>query len=128
MSRRYEQHGRRHGPNGSDPIPGIYRIVYGQVANSTTGGPNSDGILDPGSGDWTVTGDDSGNWTVTFGTSFSEIPTVVASENQDTTNPPSFIQVTGVSASDFTIQTWQGQGDPPILSNDIGYNFHAVGT
>ena len=122
--RDYLQHGRRHAPDGSDPIIGGPRIVRGDIAESTTSGPDSDGILDPGSGDWTVTGDDGAHWTVTFDPPFSFRPTVVASENESTTVPPSFIQVTGVAVDSFTVTTYDSSGSE---SNDIGFGFHAIG-
>lgn len=124
MSRDYLQHGRRHTPH-DDPIPGVWRASFGQVAEATTAGPNSDGIQDPGSGDWTVSGDDAGNWTVTFNTPFESLPTILTSENETTTSPPSFVQITSVTTGSFGVTTYELTG---LVSDDVGFNFIAIGT
>jgi len=113
----YIQHGRRHSPRGgSDKIPGVPVTVHGRVESTI-------GILG-GSGDWDVSGDGAGNFTVTFNAPFANPPTVVASENETTTSPPSFIQVFNVTAADFDVVTYNDSG---VVDEDIGFNFIAVG-
>ena len=109
-------HGRRHGPAGSDPIPGI--PSFGQINGSSTD------PFDPGSGDWTVDTDFDGIWTITFLRPFNGPPTVVVCENETTTLPPSFIQVWSASADTVVVYTYDITG---TLSDDIGFNFVAVG-
>jgi hypothetical protein len=111
---------RRPGGQGS-------RRIFGQVSSSSTGGPDSDGILEAGSADWTVAGEDDGNWAITFDPPFASAPTVVASENGDTTDPPSFVQVTSIAedGTGCTVTTYDKTGD---VSNDRGFNFIALGS
>ena len=117
MRTAYLQHGRRHGPTGSDPIPGSWRIAFGQVTDDTT-------PYDHGSGDWTVDTDFSGTLTITFDPPFSAVPTVVVAENDASSNPPSFIQVGLVTVDTVVVYTYDIGGS---LDNDIGFNFVAVG-
>jgi len=116
-------HGSTHlpPPHGQDPIPGVntWRNVFGQIDGSSTT------PLDPGSGDWTVTEDFAGTWTITVDPPFGGIPTVVASENGSTTNPPSWIQVWSATVDTIVVKTYDHAA---ALSDDIGFNFIAVGS
>ncbi len=121
MSRPYLQHARRHSPRGgSDKILGVPEAVFGQVD-----GVDGD-IEDPGSGDWTVETDFAGTFTITVDPPFDAIPTVVASDNGTTTNPPGYVQVLSATVDTIVVLTYD-HSDPPVLSDDVGFNFVALG-
>jgi len=94
------------------------RRVYGQIDSGSTT-PH-----DPGSFDWTVDTDFGGVWTITVDPPFNVIPTVVASENETTTDPPSFIQVSSVTEDTIVVLTYNKDG---VLDSDRGFNFQALG-
>lgn len=120
--RNYLQHGRRHAPDGSDPIIGGLRQVFGGLDGSG-GDPN------PGSNDWSFTGgyNDDSSWIITYTTPFGAVPIVVATET-DTglADPGNFVQVCDESESGFTIKTWDGTSRTEIFT--VGFNFLAIGT
>jgi hypothetical protein len=94
------------------------RRVYGQIDSGSTT-PH-----DEGSSDWTVDTDFAGTWTITIDPPFQVLPTVVCSENETTTDPPSFIQVTSVALDTIVVQTFDKTG---TLDDDRGFNFQALG-
>lgn len=99
------------------------RRVFGQVDggdNDTGFGP---GILDPGSGDWSIATDGSGTWTITVDPPFQGIPTVVAAQNYTTTDPRSSVTAETCTVDTIVVSTHNVDGD---LAVDIGFNFIAV--
>src|SRR6185436_2873896 len=113
LQRGYIQHGRRHGPNGSDPIQGFWRISFGQID-----GVSGD-IEDPGSADWTIDTDFDGTFTITFDPPFNGIPSVVVSENDTSTSPPNDVSTGPIAADSATVYTYESGS----LTDDIGFNF-----
>lgn len=95
------------------------RRVYGQISED----PGAL-VLDAGSDDWTAVTDDAGTITITVDPPFAVVPTVVASENGTTAEPPSFVQVYSATEDTIVIHTYDKTG---VLSDDRGFNFQAIG-
>src|SRR5438067_2194352 len=76
------------------------RRVYGQIDGASTT-PH-----DAGSTDWTVDTDFDGTWTITFDPPFNEAPTVVATENETSTEPPNHVQVGAITTDSVVVYTY----------------------
>jgi hypothetical protein len=117
-------HGRDHRPGGTDPIPGLPRLLWGKVFNDAA-------IEDPGSGGWTVASTGTGLYTVTFDPPFASVPTVVfgATNNNaagSITNPAAYFveQATdGVDVDHVDVCTFGLDG----TAGDGSFSFIAVG-
>lgn len=120
----YLQHGRRHGPKGSDPIPGILPIIHGRCGSTSSDNGYGPGIDAPGTGGWSVSGDNSGTFTVTYDHPFSVEPTVNVSVNKATSSiGGKTVEELDSDSTGFTVQTFNNG----VLDDDIGFNFVAVG-
>ena len=121
MSRRYEQHGRRHLPNGSDPIGlgnlASLRIVYGQIDGTGD-------IVLAGSGDWSIDDYDAAGSTTIIFPPFADTPIIVLTkvDNPDTSSGE--VEVSGATAGGFIALTFDSTG----TAASMGCNFIAVGT
>lgn len=127
-------HGRDHRPGGADPIPnfGDFRLVWGAVLNDA-------GIIDAGSGDWTIAWEDDDTtspglnfYTITFDVAFAgDDPVVLLTGNNDTFtggDPGAYTATLLRRANDHIVVYTHNIDDPDSLSTqDAGFDFAVIG-